>query len=275
MTLELYRPSAILAGRIVKAGRAVATSVLSLIVAFACLPSGYLLAQVAESLAVPSPTTTEIVAKLVAMNKKRAEALQSFTSQRVYELDYTGFPSHKHARMIVDARFDAPQNKELAIVSEEGSGLLRNRVLHQLVSSELEANNGDNRSNTALTDANYNFSLIGREQMDGHDCFVLDVKAKTKSKFLYNGKIWVDSKDFAVVHIRAQPAKNPSFWIKRVDIEHQYEKVGAFWLPKINQSTSSIRLGGRAALRIDYGSYDVRPKEEGSPNDNPIPGTTQ
>jgi hypothetical protein len=274
MTLKLYRPSAILTTAIVNFGQAVATSVLSS-VAIACFSSGYLLAQVPESLAAPIPTTTEIVAKLVAMNQKRAQALQSFTSQRIYELDYKGFPSHKHARMIVDARFNAPQNKELTIVSEEGSGLLRNRVLRQLVSSELEANNSDNQSKTALTDANYNFSLIGREQMDGRDCFVLDVKAKTKSKFLYNGKIWVDSKDFAVVHIRAQPAKNPSFWIKRVDIEHQYEQVGSFWLPKINQSTSSIRLGGRAALKIDYGSYDVSNKEEGSPNDTPSSGTTQ
>lgn len=220
-------------------------------------------------------STSEVVSKMVAMNQKRANSLQSFTSQRTYELDYRGFPSHKHARMIVDARFEAPQNKELKIISEEGSELLRNRVLRKLVDSELEAGDRSNRTATALTEANYSFSLVGREQMDGRDCYVLNVSARTRSKFLYDGKIWVDAEDFAVVHIRARPAKNPSFWIKRVDIEHQYEKIGAFWLPKTNQSTSSVRLGGRAALKIDYGSYKIEPREALVPDRSSTHGTMQ
>ena len=77
------------------------------------------------------------------------------------------------------------------------------------------------------------------------------------SKLLYHGRIWVDSKDFAVCRIEAEPAKNPSFWIKKTDIHHSYLKVGDFWLPAENQSVSAIRGGGRAVLTIKYQNYEI------------------
>jgi hypothetical protein len=196
---------------------------------------------------------------MVSMNEKRAEALKSYTSQRTYDLDYSGFPSHKHAKMTVEVTFKSPNGKELKIVSEEGSELLRTRVLRKLVESEQEANDRNNKAATALTEENYEFIPSGSEQKDGRKCYVLNVKPRTKSKFLYDGRIWVDTEDFAVVHIEARPAKNPSFWIKRVDIEHQYGKFGSFWLPVNNRSDSSTRLGGHAVLAIDYGAYKVEP----------------
>ncbi len=204
-------------------------------------------------------SSSEIVAKMMAMNEQRAAALKGFTSERNYELDYGGFPSHKHAKMVVDVTFKAPKDKQLNIVSEDGSELLRKHVLRKLVESEMEANDRSNKASTALTESNYEFSLIGREEKDGRDCYILDVKPRTKSKFLYEGRVWVDAAEFAVVHIQARPAKNPSFWIKRTDIEHRYEKVGFFWLPVSNRSTSSTRFGGHAVLTIEYGSYKIDP----------------
>ncbi len=233
-------------------------SLLLFIGAFSFCSAGELFAQ-ATSAKVPEISSSDIVAKMMAMNEQRAAALKGFTSERSYELDYSGFPSHKHARMAVEVVFKAPKDKQLNIVSEDGSELLRSRVLHKLVESEMEANDRSNKASTALTESNYEFSLAGREEKDGRDCYMLDVKPRTKSKFLYEGRVWVDAQEFAVVHILARPAKNPSFWIKRTDIEHRYEKVGFFWLPVSNQSTSSTRLGGRAVLTIDYGSYKIDP----------------
>lgn len=76
-----------------------------------------------------------------------------------------------------------------------------------------------------------------------------------KNKLLYRGKIWIDSEDYAVVRVEAQPAENPSFWIKSTEIHHLYEKDGEFWLPRMNRSESKIRLGGTSMLTIDYGVY--------------------
>jgi hypothetical protein len=223
----------------------------------------------------PEISSSEIVSRMMAMNEMRAAALKGFTSERTYELDYSGFPSHKHAKMVVDVTFKAPQDKQLNIVSEEGSELLRKHVLRKLVESEMEANARSSKASTALTNDNYEFSLIGREGKDGRNCFILDVKPRTKSKFLYEGRVWVDAEEFAVVHIQARPAKNPSFWVNRADIEHRYEKVGQFWLPVSNRSTSSTRLGGHAVLAIDYGSYKVEPHTSSSSQQSPAQGGSQ
>jgi hypothetical protein len=82
-----------------------------------------------------------------------------------------------------------------------------------------------------------------------------DLIPKHDDKFLYRGKIWVDAKDFAVSRIEAEPAKSPSFWVKRSEVRHRYEKIGDFWLPAENKTESTMRMGGRALLSIEYKDY--------------------
>ena len=67
----------------------------------------------------------------------------------------------------------------------------------------------------------------------------------------------MNAEDFAVCRIEAQPAKNPSLWIKRIDIHHAYLKVGDFRLPQENKSVSITRLGGRATLSIEIQKYEI------------------
>jgi hypothetical protein len=83
------------------------------------------------------------------------------------------------------------------------------------------------------------------------------VEPRTKDKFLYRGRIWVDARDFAVIRLEAEPAKNPSFWTKKAEVVQEYRKVSGFWLPSHNQSSSAIRLGGHAELTIEYKDYDI------------------
>ena len=87
--------------------------------------------------------------------------------------------------------------------------------------------------------------------------YILQVEPRTKDKFLYRGRIWVDATDFAVVRLEARPAKNPSFWTRNTDIVQVYTKVSDFWLPAPNRSVSTIRIGGLAELSIEYKDYAV------------------
>jgi len=87
--------------------------------------------------------------------------------------------------------------------------------------------------------------------------YILSVEPRTDNKLLYRGRIWVDAEDFAVVRLEASPAKNPSFWTKETKIEQVYAKVGNFWLPLSNRSSSDIRLGGHASFSIDYQDYQI------------------
>ena len=95
--------------------------------------------------------------------------------------------------------------------------------------------------------------------------YVLAVEPKSKSKFLFHGRVWVDADDFAVMRVEAEPAKSPSFWTKNSQIEQMYQKVSDFWLPQRNHSISSIRIGGRAELTIEYQSYRITASD-------PVPG---
>ncbi len=205
--------------------------------------------------ASPALPINDIVSRLMLRNTERTASLARFTSVRTYDVSYNGI-AHKQATMKVAATYDHGQ-KTFSIVSESGSKILLEHVLHKLLTSEQEAE--ATRSQTALTGDNYDFSLVGSESKDGRTCYVLDVKPKRKNKYLYNGKVWVDAQDFAVTHVEAHPAVNPSFWISGTDIEHSYEKVGDFWLPLSNRSVTKVRIGGQAVLTINYGEYKLNP----------------
>jgi hypothetical protein len=91
------------------------------------------------------------------------------------------------------------------------------------------------------------------------------VKPRTKNKYLFRGRIWVDAEQFAGVRIEAEPAKNPSFWIKDTKIETLYVNVNDFWLPAHNHSATDVRLGGHADFSIEYKDYRItsaRPFEQ-------------
>ncbi len=159
----------------------------------------------------------------------------------------------------MDVKYQAPATKEFIIQSETGSKLIIDRVFKKLLQSEKEALEAENLRRTALNQENYVFTLLGYEITSAGSMYVLSVEPRRKEKFLYSGRIWVDGEDFAVVRIEAEPAKNPSFWTRNTKIEHRYVKVNDFWLPARNHSLTSVRLGGRADLTIDYQDYQVTP----------------
>jgi outer membrane lipoprotein-sorting protein len=205
-----------------------------------------------------APLPAEQVArKLQERNAQRAAALNQFSSTRVYRIQYRGFPSNRDAEMVVNVTYRAPNAKEFSVVSETGSKFIIDHVLKKLLEGEQEAANEENRQRTALSTENYDFTSAGYEATPDGAQYVLNLLPKTKNRFLYRGKIWVDAKDFAVVRIEGEPAKNPSLWVKKTEIEHKYVKVDDFWLPAENHTESVIRLGGRAILSIEYKDYRI------------------
>ena len=198
----------------------------------------------------------QIVGRMEARNRERASALHEFHGTRTYQMDYHGFFGHHEAEMTVavDASSDS---REFTIVSEKGSKFVLDHVLKRLLQGEKEANNDENRPRTALDTENYDFSLAGYEESPAGARYILTVIPKTKNKYLYRGKIWVDATDFAVCRIEARPAKSPSFWIKKTEINHTYRKIGDFWLPEGNHTESWIRFGGNAVLTIEYKDYKI------------------
>jgi outer membrane lipoprotein-sorting protein len=199
----------------------------------------------------------QIAKKLQERNAQRAAALDQFNGTRVYRMQYRGFPSDRDAEMVVNMTYHAPNTKKFTVVSESGSKFVIDHVFKKLLEGELEAANEENRRNSALSTDNYDFTSAGYENTPEGTQYVLNLLPRTKNKFLYRGKIWVDAKDFAVVRIEGEPAKNPSWWIKKTEVKHRYVKVNDFWLPAENRTESVIRLGGKAMLSIEYKDYKI------------------
>jgi hypothetical protein len=211
----------------------------------------------------PCPTDVqlseaEVVGRLAAHDAERTRELVSFQGSRQYNLKYSGLPYPQSAEMHIKVSYAAPGTKQFTIVSESGSKLILDKVLHRLLASEKEAASDQaNRDTVALNVHNYTFSLLGCEAANGHQQYVMHAEPLRADKYLYRGTVWIDSHDFAVTHIEAEPAKNPSFWTKRTQIIHRYEKVGPFYLPQFNQSVTDVRLGGTAVLTIRYQDYKL------------------
>jgi len=210
----------------------------------------------------PSITTAplsveQVVDNLVRKDLERAQALRHYESSRVYRLTYRGFPGDRLAEMTVEATYDSPATKSFKVTSQTGSKLVIDRVFKRLLESEKEAAQPEMHARTLLNRDNYDFALIAFEPSEKGSQYVLAVSPKTKSKYLYRGKVWVDATEFAITRIDAEPAQNPSFWTKKSEIHHEYMKVQDFWLPRRNESISYIRLGGKATLTIEYKTYRV------------------
>lgn len=229
----------------------------------------------------PTPSTSsaplsadQVIDNLVRRNQERAQALLHCEATRVYHLVYRGFPGDRDAEMTVEATYNRPDFKDFKVISQTGSKLILERVFKKLLESEKEAAEPAMSARTQLNRENYDFQLLAYEPSPTGGQYVLQVTPKTKSKYVYHGEVWVDGTDFAVTHIEAEPAQNPSFWTKKSEIRHDYKKVQSFWLPVKNESVSYIRMGGRATLTIEYKNYRLTDAHSSEARSTTLPAHT-
>jgi outer membrane lipoprotein-sorting protein len=224
----------------------------------ACLPS---FAQQTAPL-----SADEVIARVVEMNEVRAKALENYSSIRSYHLECHCL-SHKKADMLVRVDYQAPNQKEFTILSESGSGAVRNKVFKKLLEAEKESTQEENQQRSAITLDNYTFSIADYQKTEANEVYILSAQPRNKNKFLFRGRIWVDAKDFGITRVEGEPAVNPSWWTVRTDFKRSYEKLGSFYLPESNESTTKVRIFGTAVLTINYGDYQITqvPDGNGSP----------
>jgi outer membrane lipoprotein-sorting protein len=221
----------------------------------------------AQELPVAAPLSgPQVVERMVAMNQRRAAALQAYTGVRVYHVEYHGMFGHRTGDMVVKVVYHRPDQKEFTILEESGNAWIRNHVFKKLIEAEQESTTRKTNERSDIDPDNYEFRLVGYERTPDHSSYVLEAKPRRKKKYLFRGKIWVDDQDFAIQRIQGEPAKHLSFWIQKNEFEHTYQKFGDFWLPVRDDATSKMRLFGRATLTIQYKDYqlsDVRSAKSG------------
>ena len=109
---------------------------------------------------------------------------------------------------------------------------------------------------------NYEFSIIGTDLAAGRTAYVLEVRPKRSEKYLFEGRIWVDAEDYALVRAEGKPAKKPSFWTKSIHFVQIYQRCGPVWFPLSTQSVTEAHLFGTTDVSIEY--FDYVPKTPNS-----------
>lgn len=210
----------------------------------------------ASSQAISSlPSAEDLVANMTRTDIERRAEMTGYTAVR----RYVAANQDRRAEMIVHLDCTSDGVKRFTVISEQGSSAIRKHVLHKIVNEESDASRRDTRDGTRITPANYAFKTIGQETLDSGPAYVLSITPKTENKYLIDGKIWVDAKDYSIVRIEGKPARNPSFWVHNVHFVHTYKRVGEFWLASTTHTTSEVRLFGSSELAIENSDYALNP----------------
>src|ERR1700680_3456695 len=203
----------------------------------------------------PGVTESQVFAELAAHNEQRRSALHDYSVLRTYQvIDLQG---RVHGEEVGHMEFLSPDKKTFTVTSESGSGLVRNMALNPLIKSEIETAAGKEHHDSAISADNYSLNLLGEQQVGPYRCFVAEVRHNRKDKYLFEGKLWIDVKDYSVVRIEGHPAKKLSFWIQHADFVRQYQKIDGFWLPEKDQTLVQVRLYGNKILKIEHWNYVV------------------
>ena len=200
-------------------------------------------------------TGDQLFARLLESNRARDARLRQYSAVRTYRV--ANDKGKLYTQEIVRVDYQAPDRKDFRTISVEGSGLVRDLVLKRLIESESETSSGRAHHDSAIKPANYEFNLLGEQDIGSYHCLVAEATPKRKDKYLFEGKVWIDAQDYAIVRIAGQPAKSLSFWITRADFVRDYEKVGDFWLPARDETWVHMRLYGKKILSIRHGDYVV------------------
>jgi len=196
------------------------------------------------------PSANDVVAKMLASDAQRQQSLSGYEGARRYVL--VNDHMHKSAEMVVRVTGNPDGTKHFGIVSEMGWKAAQKHVLRKMLESEEEASHPEARSKARLSPDNYEFQMVGTDELDGRSVYTIDVSPKRKEKYLFRGRIWVDADDYALVRAEGNPAKNPSFWTKRVDVVKQYGRVGGLRVPIRLDTTAEMRLVGKSTMTMIY-----------------------
>jgi hypothetical protein len=198
----------------------------------------------------------EIMAKFREAEKRREQKVEHYSVTRRYTVKNED--GARSAATTVKIDFRANNGKTYKILSEAGgSDFLFRRAIRKVLDAEVETSKGERRDETRFTPGNYEFELLGNENIDGHNCYMIALKPRRKSKYLIDGKAWIDANEFAMVRLEGRSAARLSFWVGRSSISEEFQKVGDIWLLSRNRSAADCRFIGRAELTIESNDLEA------------------
>ncbi len=154
----------------------------------------------------------------------------------------------------VTTEFSPANGFQSTVLAEGGSGIVRSRVLRALLEGEREMIARGDTARSALALANYGFAMDGLDD-DGFARVLL--RPKRKDGMLMTGAMMLRPETGELVRLEGRLAKNPSFWVKNVDVVRWYQSIEGNIVPIKLNSTAQLRFLGPAVLSMSYRYLEI------------------
>jgi hypothetical protein len=205
-----------------------------------------------------SRTAEDIICRMSEHNRVRNERLRSYSALRRYEI--INSDGQISAEAVVRVEYHSPGPKEFQKISEDGNWLARHFVFEREMQTEEITSSGTAFRESAISEENYNFTVVREEDLGANHCYVVRAEPKRADKYLFEGELWIDAQDFGVVKISGHPAGHMSLWINRAEFVREYQKIDGFWLPRVDETVVDMKLHGKKVFRIEHQQYVVNAK---------------
>ena len=201
-----------------------------------------------------SQTLSSAPAPAAATDPRATAAMQSFLDRPTTAHQYSATRrleasgSGHQAWLDVQTDFTVAAGLAYQVTAEGGSGYIRSRVLRSLLDEEqqLIARNGG--ATAAISAANYQLTPEGFTE---EGLAVVAMRPLRKDRSLIAGKMFL-SEAGDLVRVEGRLAKNPSFWVTRVNLIRSYRRINGVTMPVSLETTAQLRLLGSSALKMTY-----------------------
>jgi hypothetical protein len=212
-------------------------------------------------LALQSPAAAPLNESAAAMDRflARPKAAHPYSASRHLEASGSG----QRAWLDAETHFTPASGFQYHVTGEGGSGYIRKRVLRSLLDEEQRVIAGDRVSTVAISTDNYQFTPEG---IDADGRAVVQLRPLRKDRSLIAGRMFL-TVDGDLLRIEGQLAKNPSFWVTRVNVIRVYQRINGILMPVTLDTTAQLRVFGSSRLQMTYRYSRV--------DDRPVPDAEQ
>lgn len=201
-----------------------------------------------------------ILKKVDEAVKARLDGIEGYTDTEHYSVYRNRDERHPVAEMTVQTTYKRETGKTYRILSESGSALIRNLVLHAILDNERYVNEPGVREGAWLTTANYEMKVTqgGIEKVDGRDCVAIELTPRRKEPYLLVGTLWVDANNGEIVRIEGKGSKSSSVFTGETKMMRQYVDIDGFGEATHARAESDSFLFGQTVVTIDYKDYRIQ-----------------
>jgi len=206
------------------------------------------------------PDSASVVRNVDAAVRARIDNVVGYTVTEHYAVYRANDEIHPVAEMTVKTTYAQNTGKSYAIMSQSGSTVVRNVVLNTILDNEKRLNQPGVRESAWITSANYEMKLeaVGTQTLDGRNCLILAVNPRRKATYLFEGTLWVDSKDGSIVQLQGTASKSSSMLTGPTQLVRQYANIGGFSEATHARAVSYGSLLGETIVKIDYQDYQIQ-----------------